>query len=109
VTLRLVEDEKSSEVSGHVRTVRTDDRTLAIWSPRAPHPTAVWRWSNVSAESSSGVIAFPETSSNKAVLCVEQLADTLTRGGFHATTLSLAGERPGEPVSGELTLSVCVN
>jgi hypothetical protein len=55
------------------------------------------------------VIAFPETSSNKAVLCVEQLADTLTRGGFHATTLSLAGERPGEPVSGELTLSVCVN
>ncbi len=62
-----------------------------------------------SPENAAGVIAFPETSANKAVLCVERLADRPTDlGGFHATALSLAGERPGEPVSGELSIRTCL-
>jgi hypothetical protein len=107
----------SALLVGRIENTRIEERAVLIsttsWlgDARATHVMSNGGLTLVerSAESSAGVIAFPETSGNKAVLCVEEIAGPLTAGGFHATALSLAGERPGEPVSGELTLSVCVN
>ena len=62
-----------------------------------------------SPESAAGVIAFTETSANKTGLCVYQLAERpASDGTFHATALRLAGERPGEPVNGELSIRTCL-
>ena len=107
----------SALLVGRIENTRVDERAVLISSSgslgadRATHVMSNGGLALVerSAEGSAGVIAFPETSSNKAVLCVDEIAGPLTRGGFHATALSLAGERPGEAVSGELTLSLCVN